>query len=331
MIRAGIIGYGAEIPVRRVSVRDIAKRRGDSPESVERGLGVRMKASAGPDEDTATIAIAATNRALQRAGLPPTKIGAILVGSESHPYAVKPTATIVGEAIGAGHAYHAADLEFACKAGTAGMQFVAGLVEAGRIDVGLAIGADVSQAKRDDALEYTAGAGGAAFLIGRKKADWLASIDDYCSYSSDTPDFWRHAGEETPRHAGRFTGEPAYFRHVLEATNALLERNGMTVEDVRHVVFHQPNGKFPRAAAKKLGVSEKQLAAGLVVERMGNAYCGMVPVGLSNVLDVAKSGDRIMVVSYGSGAGSDAFLLTATAHLAKARRKAASTESLLDV
>ena len=84
-------------------------------------LGVYEKAVAGQDEDAATIAIAAGKMALDHAMIKSTDLGIVYVGSESHPYAVKPTASIVGNALQIGHKYTAADLQFACKAGTASM------------------------------------------------------------------------------------------------------------------------------------------------------------------------------------------------------------------
>ena len=97
------------------------------------------------DEDAVTIAVEAARNALQRASVDPERIGAIYVGSESHPYAVKPSATIVGQAVCTSSSFTAADLEFACKAGTAAVQACLGLVGSNSIDLGLAIGTDVSQ------------------------------------------------------------------------------------------------------------------------------------------------------------------------------------------
>ena len=85
----------------------------------------------------------------------------------------------------------------------------------------LAIGADTSQGAPGDALEYTASAGGAAYIIGEKNT--LADIEHTCSYTTDTPDFYRREGEDYPSHGGRFTGEPAYFKHVLGAAKMLFE------------------------------------------------------------------------------------------------------------
>jgi len=85
------------------------------------------------------------------------------------PYAVKPTSTIVAEAIGAVPHTLAADWQFACKAGTEAMQAAIGFVGSGMADYALALGMDTAQGRPRDALEYTAGAGGAAFLLGRPK------------------------------------------------------------------------------------------------------------------------------------------------------------------
>ena len=73
------------------------------------------------DEDTITISVAAGRAALARAGIDAQRVGALYIGSESHPYAVKPSGTVVLEALGLGPDIHVADFEFACKAGTEAM------------------------------------------------------------------------------------------------------------------------------------------------------------------------------------------------------------------
>ncbi|RPJ25664.1 MAG: hydroxymethylglutaryl-CoA synthase, partial [Planctomycetaceae bacterium] len=252
-----------------------------------------------------TIAVEAARNALARAKVDPRRIGAIYVGSESHPYAVKPTGTIVGQAVCSSSSYTAADFEFACKAGTAAVQACLGLVGSNNIDIGLAIGSDVSQGAPGDMLEYTAAAGGAAYLIGRENL--AAEIESFYSFTTDTPDFWRREGMPYPEHGGRFTGEPAYFKHVSSAARGLMERIGTKPQDYDYAVFHQPNGKFPVRVAKMLGFSKKQIEPGLVVPMIGNTYSGSCLIGLAATLDIAKPGDRIFVTSFGSGAGSDAF------------------------
>ncbi len=308
--KVGIKGYAGYVPKYRIEPKEIGKVWGKDGETMAKGLRVESKSVPSPDEDVVTISTQAAKWAMKRADIRAEEIEAIYVGSESHPYAVKPTATIVGASLAATPHMTAADYEFACKAGTAAFQTCMGLVSSGMIDNGMAIGADTSQGAPGDALEYTAAAGGAAFIIGSK--DLIAVMKETVSYTTDTPDFWRRESEDYPQHGGRFTGKPAYFKHVISCTNELLEKTGKEPQDYDYAVFHQPNGKFPMKAGKKMGFSKEQLEPGLLVSRIGNTYSGAVPLGLSATLDQAKPGDNILVTSYGSGAGSDSFDIKVT-------------------
>ena len=319
----GIVSYGADIPRMRIKIEDIASVWGKDGKTISKGLGINEKSVPSVDQDTATISVEAARAALQRCKINPKDIGAIYIGSESHPYAVKPTGTIVGEAIGATPDLMVADYEFACKAGTAGIQTCTALVKGDFIKYGLAIGADTSQAAPGDALEFSASAGGAAYIIG--KEDVIATINHTYSFTTDTPDFWRRAERKYPSHGGRFTGAPAYFKHVTSCAKNLMEIVGTKPEDYNYAVFHQPNGKFPVKAAKILGFTMDQIKQGLVVTSIGNTYSGASMVGLASVLDVAKPGDRVFLTSYGSGAGSDGFDITITDKIKKLARKKAPT------
>jgi hydroxymethylglutaryl-CoA synthase len=196
-----------------------------------------------------------------------------------------------------------------------------GLVGSGMVKYGVAIGADTSQGAPGDPLEYSASAGGASFLVGAK--DMIAVINHTSSFTTDTPDFWRREGQDYPSHGGRFTGEPAYFKHVTSAAKLVLKKMNSQPADYQYAVFHQPNGKFPQRVAKMLGFSDKQVEVGLLTPKIGNTYSGAVPLGLSAVLDVAQPGERIFVVAYGSGAGADGFDITVTDGIARMDRSAA--------
>lgn len=303
----GIIGYGAYIPRYRLPAREVARVW----KSIEGNGPSGEKAVAGLDEDVITMSIEAARNALARAHIDPARIRAVWVGSESHPYAVKPTSTVVAEAIGAVPNTQAADWEFACKAGTEAMQAAIGFVGSGMAEYALSIGMDTAQGRPGDALEYTAGAGGAAYLLGPSE-EALAIIEASYSFTTDTPDFFRRANEKYPEHGERFTGEPAYFKHVSAAAEEIMGATGIKPGDFSYVVFHQPNAKFPQRIAKSLGFAPEQYQAGLLVPMIGNTYAGSALVGMTAVLDVAKPGEKILLVSYGSGAGSDAFILTTT-------------------
>lgn len=311
----GILGYGAYVPRMRVKTEEISdawRAKGSAAPAV------LEKSVPSADEDVVTMSIEAARTALFRARLPPEAVGALWVGTESKPYAVKPSATVVAEALGITPRLVAADMEFACKAGSEAMQAAVAFVGAGLVEGAMAIGMDTAQSRPGDALEYTAGCGGAAIVFGAA-AGALAQVEASTSFVTDTPDFFRREHAPYPEHAGRFTGEPSYFHHTLSASRQLLTELGRRPADYAQVVFHQPVPKFAERVAAALGFSESQVRTGLVARRMGNAYAGSSLLGLAAVLDVAKPGERIFFCSYGSGAGSDAFSLEVTSAVEAAR------------
>lgn len=324
----GIVGYGSYVPAYRIKSRTIAEQWGDDPETIERGLLLSEKTVPGQDEDTITIAVEAAKNALLRAKIDPSKIGAVYIGSESHPYAVKPSGTVLIDALGIGPHVHVADFEFACKAGAEAMFVSYSHVKSGNMDYSMGIGADTSQGAPGDALEYSASAGGSAFIFGRENV--IAEVIDTHSFTSDTADFWRREHQVYPRHGGRFTGEPAYFKHVLGCANALLEKSGHKPEDFAHAVFHMPNGKFPLKAGKILGFTNDQMKQGWVVNLMGNTYSGSSPTGFAAILDELKPGEKAFMISFGSGAGSDGFIFQATDKITEVQTLAPKTRELIE-
>lgn len=313
----GITSYGTYIPKYRIKLSEIATSwRKDSTDIAEAFL-VSEKTVPNSDEDAITLGIEASLRALQGCGIDPKKIGSLFVGSESHPYAINPSSTIIAEALGLNNNYFAVDTTFACKAATAALQLTAGLVGNAQIEYGLVIGTDTAQAKPHDVLEYTSASAACAYILGNNDKEIIAKILDTSSFSSNTSDFWRRDGIKYPSHFGRFTGQPAYFAHILGEAMVLLDKSQSKPEDYDYCVFHMPNGRFPRTVAKKLGFTKKQLSPSLTVDTIGNPYTASALLGLAAVLDVAKPGAKIFFVSYGSGAGADGFIFETTRHITK--------------
>ncbi|OGU13842.1 MAG: hydroxymethylglutaryl-CoA synthase [Ignavibacteria bacterium GWB2_35_12] len=324
----GIVGYGAYVPAFRIKASTIADQWGDDIVAIERGLLMKEKTVPGKDEDTITISVAAAKNAVKRAGIDPQKIGAVYIGSESHPYAVKPSGTVLIDALGIGPDVHVADFEFACKAGSEAMFVAYSHVKSGNMDYAMGIGSDTSQGAPGDALEYSASAGGAAFIFGKDNV--IAEVLHTHSFTTDTADFWRREYQHYPRHGGRFTGEPAYFKHLLGCGKLLLEKSKMKASDFAYAVFHMPNGKFPLKGGEILGFKKEQMEQGWLVNIMGNTYSGSSPTGLTAILDVAKPGDKIFMVSFGSGAGSDGFIFKATPRITQVQNKAPKTRDMLN-
>ena len=158
----------------------------------------------------------------------------------------------------------------------------------------------------------------------------MAKATETYSYMTDTPDFWRREYQFYPQHGGRFTGDPAYFKHIIGAAKGIMDKAKMKPKDFTYVIFHQPNGKFPFRVGEMLGFEKKQIEPGWLVNKLGNTYSGSSPMGLTACLDISKKGDIILIVSYGSGAGSDAFIFEVTERIEKVKDLAPRTRELLD-
>jgi hydroxymethylglutaryl-CoA synthase len=284
------------------------------------------------DEDSVTAAVEAGKLALIQSGVDSSLIGKIYVGSESNPYAVKPIASKVAQVLKLGEededdvqGVDAVDTEFACKAATSVFKDAASLVSYSKSNIqnAMVIGTDNSQAAPRDSpggeLDLFVGYGAAAYIFGRH--DLIAEIEGWYSCTSDTPDFWRRDGEPYPMHGGRFTGDPAYFKHVRKAAKKLMERLRLQPQDINYFVAHQPNAQFPARIAKELGFKEEQYLPSLQILKFGNTYSGASPVGLAAILDIAKPDERVLVVSYGSGAGSDAYSFVTTNQILDKRQR----------
>lgn len=284
------------------------------------------------DEDAVTAAVEAGKLALIQSGVDSSLIGKIYVGSESNPYAVKPIASKVAQVLKLGEededdvqGVDAVDTEFACKAATSVFKDAASLVSYSKSNIqnAMVIGTDNSQAAPRDSpggeLDLFVGYGAAAYIFGRH--DLIAEIEGWYSCTSDTPDFWRRDGEPYPMHGGRFTGDPAYFKHVRKAAKKLMERLRLQPQDINYFVAHQPNAQFPARIAKELGFKEEQYLPSLQILKFGNTYSGASPLGLAAILDIAKPDERVLVVSYGSGAGSDAYSFVTTNQILDKRQR----------
>ncbi|UCE29955.1 MAG: hydroxymethylglutaryl-CoA synthase [Candidatus Bathyarchaeota archaeon] len=311
----GIVGYGVYVSKFRIKER-----------VMERSIPFM-------DEDSITAAVEAGKMALIHSGIDSSLVGKVYVGSESNPYVVKPIASKVAQVLKLGEeektdglqGVDAIDTEFACKAATSMFKDATSLVHypGSRTSYAMVIAADNSQAApRDEVggeLDLFVGYGGSAFIFGMQ--DVIAEVEGWYSCTSDTPDFWRRELQSYPRHGGRFTGKPAYFKHVVKAYKKLMARLNLQRSDVNYFVSHQPNVGFPTKVAKELGFKEEQYVPGLKVSKFGNTYSGASPIGLAAVLDKAKPNERIVIVSYGSGAGSDAYSLITTSQIEEKKHR----------
>ena len=290
----GILGYGVYIPRYRIKAEEYAKAWGSFAVA-----GVVEKSVPGYDEDVVTMAIEAARNALRRAQLEGAELDAVYLATTSSPYAEKSVATTLAVALGA-HEVRTADFAASTKAGTAAL--LAGLEHALAQSAGhvLVAASDCPRAAPDSNLEHGLGAGAAAFVLGEGKP--VAVFEGSYSYARET------LGERFRREGEPYTRDlelrVTYFEEVLQKLiQGLMERISKTANDIDQVVLQQPDGRRAARGVARFKFAKEQLDGGNLAPQTGDTGTASALLGLAAVLDRAQAGQRIVVASYGSGAG----------------------------
>ncbi|MFC2008102.1 hydroxymethylglutaryl-CoA synthase [Chloroflexota bacterium] len=323
---AGIIGYGAYIPRFRLRVEDIWDvwvNPVDTPTVIKERKGLTEKAVARWDEDSITMAIAAAKASLECADISADHLNAIFFGSCTNPYVSKAAVSIIAEALTEVRELMCVDCQFAAKSGTAALQICVAFVDAGFAHYALGIGSDAlsKHVPPNDTLEYSASSGAAAFVIGKEKV--IAEIEGMHSHTTQIPEFFRLDGERYIKHAASEDGEYlwGYRRYTKEAVEGYMKRFGCKPSDFTYVAISQPDGRLPLETSKEIGFDEQQIKPGLIATEIGDCGSASSLLSLEAILDQAKSDERILLISYGFGAGCDVLGLRTTNLLEASRQR----------
>jgi len=297
----GISGYGVYIPRLRIKREDYAKAWGSFS-----AAGVGEKSVMGFDEDVLTAAAKVARRALESVPIGADKVTRFALASTTPPYVEKLLSGTVMVSIGVPNAAFCSDHTTSTRSGTEAL--VAGFehVMAYPKGVALVAVADAPVASMWDSFEHGLGAGAAAYVLSGE--DLVAELEGHASYASE------HFGERfKTRDDGAIHdlsvkkfSESSLITNTTKATTALLKKLNRKPEDYAHVVIQQPDARVPATVGARLQFTDAQVASGLTAKVLGDLGAASTPVSLAAVLDSAKVGDRILVISYGSGAGSDA-------------------------
>ncbi|MHA1532886.1 MAG: hydroxymethylglutaryl-CoA synthase [Candidatus Heimdallarchaeota archaeon] len=312
--RVGIVGYGTYIPRYRLKVSEIINVWHNTTDRNLKRAMISEKAIPGLDEDTLTMAIEASKEAIDVAKIGPLNVGAVFLGSSTHPYVSKASSVVLLETLGIANNAFCADIQFSGKSGSTAIQICMGLVKAGMIRYGLVSASDSLgfQIRPGEPYEYYGSAGAASYVIGNDGV--IAEIEATVSYNTDSNDYYRLDGDRYIRYGGPALefGGMGYEKHITTATKDLMKKLNCDPEDFDFAVFHQPYGKRPFIVGNSLGFKKEQILTGNLAENLGDCGAASSLLGLAAVLDVAKPGNRILLVSYGFGAGSDALSLIVT-------------------
>jgi 3-hydroxy-3-methylglutaryl CoA synthase len=277
--------------------------------SATAGVARGEKAVANYDEDSITMAVAATADCLD--GTPREKIGGFYLCSTSLPYLIRQNAAICASALAFSPDTRTADFSTSSRSGTTALISACETVKSGDVDNFVVCAADSRVGKPGSSMEHTFGDGAAALMIG--KDDVIAEFKGSYSIARDFPDYRQIQGERFP-HAWeeRWIRDEGYNKIIPEAAIGLARKYHLQVKDFAKIIIACPVAGL----AKILGAAPEQIQDNMVAN-VGDTGAAMPLMLMAAALEDAKPKDRILVLSYGSG--SDALYFEVTEHIEKAR------------
>jgi len=285
---AGIAAYGVHVPLYRLG-----------PETIG-WSGRGEKAVANYDEDSITMAVAAVMNCLE--GGDSSQVDGLYFASTTQPYNEGPSAAMVATAAGLRRDIASIDFSNSLRAGTTALMMAVDVVKAGAARQILVVAADLRVPVPSSSIEPVLGDGAVAFLI--SDTGIAASVEDSYAISDEILDYWREDGHSTVRFwEDRFNIDMGYNRALPEAVDGLMKKTNLAPSDFARAVFYAPDARRHSDMARKLGFDGRQVQDGMF-NVLGNTGAALALMLLTAALEEAKSGDRILLAGYGSGANA---------------------------
>lgn len=308
-----LTGFAGYVPRYRIRAQEFAKAW-NSP-----GRAEGERAVPAPDETVLTMARTAAEGAMARASVPPERLGSVRFCTLSSPYAERSLASPLAHALGAPPSVLPVDYGLSARAPALA------LLSCNDAGPHLVVAADALPGAPGSPLEAAVGAGAGAAVVG--PGPGFARLEGSRSHSTDLAERWRPAGEPYPRQADeRFARTHGYMEPVAAAVRSLLEALGRKPADYAHVFLQAPQPRWSADAARTLGLPKEGLRD--PSRDVGDAGCGSFLLGLAAALEVARAGERVLAVSFGSG-GADALSFVVERELGEARSRAPTVEAQL--
>jgi 3-oxoacyl-[acyl-carrier-protein] synthase-3 len=315
--RAVITGCGSFVPSNVLTNEDLAQTMETSDEWITTRTGIKVRHIATEEESTAHLATEAARRALAFAGLKGEEIELIVVATITPEMVFPSTACFVQRALGAKKAW-AFDVAAACSGFVYSLHLVQQLLENGRLNKALVIGAETLTKItnwKDRASCILFGDGAGAVVLERKHDAGRGLM--YSTLGADG-DYWESLNCQAygSRHPARkpladpemifmqIKGREVYqqaVRRIVEAVSDCLDHCGLTIEDVAMVVSHQMNARIIESAAKRLELPDEKVFVN--IQNYGNTSAASVPIAFDECVrqGKVKKGDIVIFVAFGAG------------------------------
>jgi len=306
--KAVIAGSGSALPKRRVSNAELAEQVETSDEWIVERTGIRSRYIAGEGETTATLAVEASRKALESAGLDASDIGLIVLATATPDQTFPSTATKVQAMLGIDDCV-AFDVHAVCTGFLYALSVAESMIRTGTANNAIVIGAETFSRILDwedrttcvlfgdgaGALVLKAEEGDRGILTTRLHADGrhndLLYVDGGPS-TTGTVGKLRMKGREVFRHA---------VVNLADVMNEVLGVAGFSAEEVDWVVPHQANMRILDATAKKLGLPPDKVV--VTVNEHANTSAASVPLAFDTAVRDGriKRGDLLVLEAMGGG------------------------------
>ncbi len=328
MTNALITGWGMYAPERVLTNHDLSRMVDTSDEWIVSRTGIRERRVAAPDETTKTLSVHASRDALAVAGLEPSDIDLVIVGTCSPDYYMPATAVLVAHELGA-HRAAGFDVMAACSGFVFSLATGTAYVRSGMYRNVLVIGVELltrflDYTDRNTCVLFGDGAG-AVVLSAADGPGGLLGLDMFSDGSGAEGIIFPAGGSACPTtpqtiaeggHFVHMAGKDVYryaTRQLAESASAALRDAGLTVEDVDQFLFHQANLRIIESVQKQLGIPDEKTY--LNIEKYGNTSAASVPMALVEAVADGriKEGDRLLMVAFGAGYTAGAAVVEWTA------------------
>jgi len=315
--KAKITALGCYTPPRVLTNQDLEKLVQTNDAWIMERVDIRERHIADPEMATSDLAVRAAQCALAQRGIEATELNAIIVCTVTPDMFFPSTACLVQHALGARGAW-GFDLIAACSGFVYGLTTGASLVAAGTHKKVLVIGADTMSRIIDYTDRATCvlfGDGAGAMLIEPAGEDECGFIDFLGEVDGSGGDYLKmpaggsrmpssHETVEQRMHYVHQDGAQVFkyaVRKMYETSKALLDRNGVTVEDLKLLIPHQANRRIIAAATERLGLPPEKVV--INIDRYGNTTAATIPLATRDALMEGrlKKGDLVLFAAVGAG------------------------------
>ncbi|HEY1498654.1 MAG TPA: beta-ketoacyl-ACP synthase III [Acidobacteriaceae bacterium] len=324
-VRAKISALGTWTPPHLLTNADLEKMVETSDEWITSRVGIKQRHIVDPGMATSHMAVEAAKLCLAERGVDPAEVEVIIVGTVTPDMFFPATACLVQDRLGAKGAW-GFDVSAACSGFVYSLQLGCKLVESGAHKKVLVIGADTMSSIIDYTDRATCvlfGDGAGAVLIEPAADGELGMIDFHhevdgsggCSLFMPAGGSLKPSSHETidkKMHYVHQDGQAVYkfaVRKMVEATQTVLERNGVTGADLGCFIAHQANRRIITGTADRLGMPEDKVI--INIDRFGNTTAGTIPLAMETARQEGKlnKGDLVLIASVGAGFTVGAALL----------------------